>query len=291
MKLKKLIQISLFSCLVLNTAAYADTAAPYKTPKHPYQYKHKYKDRYKDVVYKDVWVRGDHFEGIGALGPAKLHAGNSTVNVTSAEQDTLRQTNANSWSTFAGQLGAGYIHYFPNPPQTGQVAWFTAFEPQLNLYSLVSNSINGQVWRFNSPAFNQLNFDMPFRSLRVMLDGALTVAEWERLSVYAKAGIGFAWNRLSYSDRDNGSGGNDCTNQGLNLNAHTNRNFVWEAGPGVLFAMNARTSVSFEYLYTDLGRVQTAASGNTGSIPTPAVSAAKFRLKSQTALLGLHIAV
>lgn len=245
----------------------------------------------------------DHWELIGAPGIAKLHANDGLLGITSSETDRLVQTNASSWNTFAGQLGIGYIHYFHHKKHSAKhsekqynlekypkhVKWFTAIEPELNLYGLSSNSIKGNVWRFNNSNFNELTYDMPLHSLRLMLDGALTVATWRRLSIYGIGGIGVAWNRIGYSDTD--SNVVPCTNQVLNLKSHTSTNFAWEAGIGATLDLNDRFGVSFEYLYTSLGRVATSANGTSGTITTPIISAAHFNLNSQTALLGLHVAL
>ena len=109
---------------------------------------------------------------------------------------------------------------------------------------------------------------MPIKSTRVMLDGALTIVTVKkRLSLYAKGGIGNAWNRASYSDMANGD--SSCTLQGLKLNTATHSNFAWEAGAGLIYAFNHRVGLSLEYLYADLGTMKTSATGNTGTIMTP----------------------
>jgi opacity protein-like surface antigen len=258
-------------CIVaLNGAAFASTP------------KHSYKD------YKDMPLRSsNHFEVIGAGGLAKLRAGNSTYAVTGDETDTLVQTNENQWSTLAGQLGGGYVYYFySNRRHTNHLRWFPSIEPQLNLYQLSSDSIEGNVLRFGS--YNQGTFDIPVRSTRLMLDAALTIAAWKQYSVYVKGGIGHAWTRLSYNDSINTEPGCDMD---LTLSSHTNSNFVWEAGAGVLYDINNRFGVSLEYLYANLGTVKTSVHGSVGTFTLPLVNAPSFHLRAQTVLLGLHIAV
>lgn len=233
----------------------------------------------------------NHFEVIAGLGIAKLNAGNSELGVTSSETDKLVQTNPNAWNTFGAQLGVGYIHYFGDARQyADKVQWFPSIEPEVNLYYLSSSSIKGDVWRFNDPNFNQLKYDIPLHSTRLMLDAALTVASWKKLSVYAIGGIGNAWNRIGYSDQDKDTS-TPCTDQRLNLNKNTRAHFSWEAGAGLTYAANTRVSFSLEYLFTYLGTVQTSGSGYTGTITAPVIVPAHFNLRSQTALLGLHIAL
>ena len=197
--------LSYLACYLAANAAFAST--PAKTlPTQKHEYKHTYlikgEPHYKGAFQPEK--PRNHFEVIGAGGIAKLNAGNSQLGVTSSETDTLHQTNSNSWNTLAGQLGVGYVYYFRNAQQYPEhVQWFSSIEPQLNLYQLSSNSIDGNVLRFNNPNFNQLTYDIPFHSTRLMLDAALTVATWKKLSLYAIAGIGNAWNRASYSDTSN----------------------------------------------------------------------------------------
>lgn len=232
----------------------------------------------------------NHIDIIGAIGVANLAAGNGSLGVTSSETDTLVQTNGNNWNTLAAQLGVGYVHYLRNyNPYSDQVQWFTAIEPELNGYYLGQNSINGDVWRFGSPNFNDMTYNMPIDSYRLMLDGALTVVSKRQYSLYAIGGIGNAWNRVGYNDADRN--GIPCADQFLNLNSTTHSSFAWEAGAGLSYAFNNRFSLSLEYLYADLGNVQTSGTGFTGTITTPVLVPANFKLTSQAALFGLHVAI
>jgi len=277
---KKGISYLLLCGFVLSSAVYASGPTIYKD-------KHHYKD-YKDMPAQSY----NHFEVIGAGGIAKLDAGNGTLGVTSSEKDSLVQTNSNNWNTQAAQLGVGYIYYFGHAtPYSENAQWFTSIEPQVNLYYLASNSINGYVSRFQNPSYSGISFDIPLHSTRLMLDAALTAVSWRRLSLYGIAGIGEAWNRISYSDSVNNNAGSSCPNQRVSLGSNTNTNFVWEAGLGLNFEASQRVGVSLEYLYTHLGTVKASGGGNEGSVTSPVISSPSFNLKSQTALLGLHIAI
>ncbi len=244
-----------------------------------------YKGDYKGANYTFTETPG-HFEILGGPSISQLNAGNSSVGVTSTETDELVQTNSSNWNTFGGQLGAGYLYYFGNAiPDSDKVQWFPTVEPELNVYQLTSNSIDGNVIRYNNPAFGRFTFDIPVHSTRLMLDGALTVASWRQYSLYGIGGIGIGWTRLNYNDR----GDSTCPDQ-LKISAKTNTNFVWEVGAGLNFAVNNRVGISLEYLYTDLGRVSTSSNGYIGSFSVP-VSPPSFRLKAQTGLIALHIAI
>lgn len=235
-------------------------------------------------------VTANHFEVIGAAGVASLMAGNSYLGVTSSETDTLVQTNSNDWNTFTGQLGIGYVYYLGGAEQySDKVQWFPMIEPELNGYYLGKGTIKGDVWRFGDPAFNEMTYKMSVESTRLMFDTALTIVSKRQYSLYAIGGIGNAWNRVGYRDADHN--GMPCPDQFLNLNSTTRSSFVWEAGAGLSYAFNNRFALSLEYLYTDLGRVKTPGSGFTGAITTPVLVPADFKLSSQAALLGLHIAI
>jgi opacity protein-like surface antigen len=239
-----------------------------------------------------------HFEVIGGLGGAQLDTGNSELGVTQSETDKLVQTNTNTWNTWVGQFGLGYIFYLGTTFRDfDQVQWFPFLEPELNLEQLSNNNITGDVWRFNSPAFNDLTFNTSLNSTRLMADAALTIASYKHFSIYAIGGIGSAWNRLKYSDTDNsGSGSGDtggpCSDQRLSLNHNTSTHFAWETGVGLTYAFNNRIGLSVEYQYVNLGNATTSANGNTGTITKPVLVAAQFNnLTSQTVLAALHIAL
>lgn len=161
-------------------------------------------------------------------------------------------------------------------------------EPQLNLYFNDYDNI-GDVYRFGSPAFVELNYKERILSTRLMFDLAVTVLSKQQLSIYVKGGIGNAWNNVTYSDTANGS--INCNIQGLKLGDRITRSFVWEAGAGVIYALNDVVGISFEYLYTDFGRIKNPGSGNTGAITMPTITPASFSLRAQTFLLGVHAAV
>lgn len=232
----------------------------------------------------------NHIDIIGALGVASLSVNDGYLGVTSSEIDRLVQTNGNDWNTFAAQAGIGYVYYLRNyDPFSDQAQWFTAIEPELNGYYLGQSSIKGDVWRFGSPEFNDMTFNMPIDSYRLMLDGALTVVSKKQYSLYAIGGIGNAWNRVGYSDADRN--GIPCADQFLDLNSTTHSSFAWEVGAGLSYAFNNRIALSLEYLYADLGSIKTPGTGFTGTITAPVLDPANFKLTSQAALLGLHIAI
>lgn len=230
-----------------------------------------------------------YFELIGAGSVSQVQAGNGELGITSNETDRLVQTNDNTLNSWGGQLGVGYVYYIMNARKCSPcVQWFPMIEPEINVYYSKYQNL-GDVYRFDSVAFNDLTYNMPIRSTRVMLDAALTLASWCQYSVYAIGGVGNAWNRVSYSDTFNDDG--SCSEQNISLSSRTTSHFAWEAGLGLTYAINNCIGVSAEYLYTDFGNLETSGSGNTGTITTPLISPASFNLHTQAVLLGLHVAI
>jgi opacity protein-like surface antigen len=229
-----------------------------------------------------------HFEVIGAGSLSNVNASNGTLTVTSSERDKLNQTNDNAWTSWGGQLGAGYVYFIGHAVEfSNTVQWFPTIEPELNVYFNKYNNA-GQVWRFGSPAFNQLTYNMPIYSTRLMLDGALTVISKSESSAYVIGGIGNSWNRAKYSDKDNS--GDVCNTASIGLNGHSRSHFVWEVGAGVAYVINNRTNLFLEYLYTDYGRLTASGGGSTGAITAP-MTTANFNLQTQAVLLGVHMSV
>jgi hypothetical protein len=133
----------------------------------------------------------DHFEVTGSLGIANFRADDSLLGVTSDETNKLVQTNANQWDAFGAQIGGSYVHYLHGAQRySPQVQWFSSTEPQINLYYLGNADIEGDVWRFRDPRFNQLTFDAPIHSTRLMFDVALNIVSRKQLSLYAIGGLG-----------------------------------------------------------------------------------------------------
>ena len=220
------------------------------------------------------------------LGIAGLRANDTNLGVTESETDKL--VNKDAWGTFAAQLGIGYVYYFRDSQQySDQTQWFPSIEPELNVYYLGGNSgLKGDVWRYGESQYNDLTYKASVNSVRLMFDAALTIVSHKHFSLYAKGGIGDAWNRMGYIDKDNDG---LPTNQRLNLNSHARSNFAWEVGGGLNCAFNDRIGLSLEYLYADLGKAKSSAAGSYGTITEPVIIPADFRIKAQTVLLGLHV--
>jgi opacity protein-like surface antigen len=233
-------------------------------------------------------ISPNHFEVHGAIGIANIRAKDSLLGVTRSEIDKLVQTNDGHWGTGL-QLGLGYVFYRPNALLfPDHIQWLTAIEPQLNLnFIALSSGIRGDVWRFRDPNFKDLSYTMPFSSLRLMADGALTLASLKGFSVYAKGGIGPSWNTIRYQDSENFFTLNP--EQFLILDENHRYQFAWEAGGGLTYAFNKKVALSLEYLYANLGRMRVSSTGDTGNITEPLIVPGLFRVNTQSLLLSLRI--
>ena len=115
------------------------------------------------------------------------------------------------------------------------------------IYSgLARKSIKGDVWRFGDPSFNDMTYNMPIESYRLMFDTALTIVSKRQYSLYAIGGIGNAWNPVGYNDADRN--GMPCPDQFLNLNSTTRSSFAWEVGGGLSYALSNRFALFFGIL-------------------------------------------
>lgn len=90
--------------------------------------------------------------------------------------------------------------------KTGEVQWFNAINPQLNVYYLGNGDIEGDVWRFESPDWNQMDYSMDFDSTRLMFDLGINIVTIEKFSLYAIGGAGLSWNNTQLNATPNQTG-------------------------------------------------------------------------------------
>jgi outer membrane autotransporter protein len=260
-------------CLLLSCTVFAYPS--YK------KYSHDYKNEIPIVL-----ENPNHFEVIAALGISNVDAGNSYMDVTSSETDRLVQTNGNRWNTWVGQLGVGYVFYFPNKQRfSPNTQWLPSLEPQLNFY-YSDNRIEGDIYRFNDPAFNEFSYTSTITTSRLMLDAALTIVSKNAYSLFVIAGIGDAWSKINYHDAVNGT--DTCNLSALSSSDRHQSNFVWELGAGIAYAFNDRANLSLEYLYTDFGSLKLPGSIQSSLLTTP-IAPSSFNLNTHAVLLGLHV--
>jgi hypothetical protein len=228
----------------------------------------------------------NHVDVIFAAGLAGVHVRDSHIQVAENEVYRLSQTNSYSWAYSAGEAGLGYVFYFVDGPKiSSEWRWFPSFEPVLNVVK--SNPIiRGTVYPnfiLNIPI--GLTFKNEVSSTRLMLDADLTIVSKGHFSLYGLFGLGEAWNKLSYR------GAGNPTFPSASLNQSSQTNLAWEIGAGLACALNEKFSLSLEYRYTDLGRVHNSSTGTVTNVTTPQLLGPQFYLYTQTALLGLHVAL
>lgn len=269
------------TCLSLSFSVFASTTHVKSPPRS-----NKTHSNYKGEV---APVSVNHFELIAAGGVGAANVANSYLQVTSSETDTLKQTNSSQWNDPIGQLGAGYLFYLRGGPRiSNDWRWFPIIEPMLNVYYSQLN-VKGDVYRFEDPAFNEFSYNSVIQSTRLMLEAALTIVSKKQFSLYALAGIGESWNRISYNDQGATS---PCPITAVDLDKRNQSNFAWDLGAGVAYAFNPIVSLSLEYLYTNLGTLDlSSSSGDTGNITAPQLGGASANVYTQSVLLGLHVAL
>jgi len=205
-----------------------------------------------------------------AGGFATLAADNMVLYVTEYEHDKAIQTNDDDWKSWTAQVGIGYVI-----PLFNNTQWFTTIEPQINGYFLQGN-INGYVDRFYQYDIDceDVDFQMDLISRRVMFDLALNVATWKNLSVYGIAGIGAAWNTISYHHDA------DEFYLPVYIKGHTQTDFAYEFGGGLSYALLENLSLTAEYLYTGFSDLSLDDSSG--------VESDDFSLNSQAVLFGFN---
>jgi opacity protein-like surface antigen len=236
---------------------------------------------------KQAYTPG-YLEVIAAGNLSNVNTRNSTIAVTRSETDKLVQTNQNAWNSWGGQFGVGYVYFLGQAVEFSQATqWFPKFESEVTVNANKFNN-SGDVWRFKNPAWNQLTYNMPIYSTRLMLDGALTVISRAETSAYVIGGVGNSWNRINYGD--NANPGPGCTNASISLDKNSRSHFVWEVGAGLAYVISGRSNLFLEYLYSDYGTLSASGGGHSGPITAPTLSA-KLNLQTQGVFLGVHVAI
>ncbi|MFA6036942.1 MAG: outer membrane beta-barrel protein [Legionellales bacterium] len=216
-------------------------------------------------------------------GIASLDADSTLIYASDIQTDKISQTNDDDWKSWSVQLGLGYtIPLSDDEYEAEDLTWFPSIQPQINLYYLQGN-IDGYVDRFYQYEgnFSDTDYQSNFESTRLMFDLALTIAAYQNFSVFALAGVGPAWNRVSYDTGVN----NEAQ---LHLNEQNQTNFAYEFGAGVSYALSEQLSITGEYLFTGFTNVELGENGTEGHNIETHVETEDFDLNAQTLLLGLR---
>lgn len=220
---------------------------------------------------------------MGGPGPMRS-AQDIDLDISSVETDKLIQTNSDNWTAWTGQLGTGYIAPLGGAAAySTHVQWFTAVEPQMNVYYL-QGDLKGNVDRYANYAgdFNDNKYTMEIKSTRLMADVALTVASWRRLSTYVIGGIGPSWNSMDYNAPET-----VCV-QEVEMNS-SDVNFAWEVGAGLTYSFNRHFGASLEYLYASIYDLELGDDAEIGEVNSE-IGSDGFDLVAQTVFLGLRYA-
>lgn len=220
-------------------------------------------------------------------GIATLEADDIEIQMTPIEMDTLEQSNASAWDSWTVTAGLGYIFpLFGAKVYSRDVQWFTAIQPQLNVYYL-QGDMDGDVNRFSDfpGEYNDTEYTLEFKSTRLMFDTSLTVASWRMVSIYAIGGVGISWNTIDLDEH-----ASDCVSS-VDLD-NNDTNFVWEVGAGITFAATKHLALSFEYLFTQFENLELGENGTLGDSGSTLseVESESFDLNSQALMLGLRYA-
>ena len=215
------------------------------------------------------------FEVSVAAGPTWGDTSNTYVQSTRIEVDMNHVDNVSTSTSY--QIGVGY-HLFADKLADQQ--YFNDFLVQLNLIHSSESTISGTVWADNNPNIQNQSFKAPYTSTRLMLDLKPTLFSIDRMSFYPIAGLGIAWNRISYSQEL--IDGSDWYT--IDAPAATSKNLAYDLGFGVRGKITENLSATLEYMTTHLGGMEPA-DYSTGA--QPMYDAPNFNVRTDNILFGL----
>ncbi|MFI4954843.1 MAG: outer membrane protein [Gammaproteobacteria bacterium] len=204
---------------------------------------------------------------------SKLYIKSDTPGVPT-EVDTLHDTS--SGNDFIGGAGLSYIL----PLADDKDDFMRDLLIGLDLY-FFNTTRSGEVYLFEDPNANNLDYDLKLKTSRLMLNGELDFfSPWKRLAPYLQGSIGVARVEASYHDYPIG----ETIGGGIRLSEKTNYNFAYSLGAGVKYNFIEDFQLSISYLYTDLGDVETSTkSGDQVILTQPTTD----RLRTSSGLVGL----
>jgi len=218
-----------------------------------------------------------HVELSGAGGMNWLNSEDTHLVISSTETDLNKLSGTTTKGTW--KLGIGYELF---EEQLRQRSYFNRLLLELNVYQ-ASNTIEGNVWQYELPQFNNYTFDAPIPSTRLMLDVKPSLITWNRLSPYLILGVGASWNKVSYDET--ALAGIDPSSA-LSLSEHTQTQLAWDLGVGLNIQIVEDVSLTAEYIYGFLGE----GSPDNNSGKTPYLSEPpSFSYQIQSLLIGLSV--
>jgi opacity protein-like surface antigen len=218
-----------------------------------------------------------HFELSGAGGVNWGNSDNTHLDVSTTETDKLKISSKSTDG--AWKVGLGYEVF---DDQVHQRDFYNSLLLELNVYQ-VSTTIDGDVWQYELPQFNNYTFTAPITSTRLMLDVKPTLTTWNQFSPYLIVGIGSAWNTVSYDET--AMPGVDPSSA-LSLSSHTRVQVALDLGLGLNVTATEHVSLMAEYIYAYLGKATPEKTATNGFV---LVEAPNFSYKTQTLLLGVSV--
>jgi opacity protein-like surface antigen len=212
-----------------------------------------------------------------AAGPSWSHAHDTSLVVSPFETDSVLVTNVTKGTVI--KAGIGY-HFFQE--RLKQRKFFNDLLVEFNI-SHNSETIHGDVWRYQNPAFNNFTFEAPVATTRAIIDVKPGLFTKDRATFYPIVGVGAAWSDVSYLEHVTAS--NTDPNSYHSLGTDTNVNISYDLGAGVRIALFKHISGSIEYIYTSLVDLTPASESTTNAA---LVSPPEFTLYNQSVLVGLN---
>lgn len=213
----------------------------------------------------------------GALGNSWYHSNNSTIQITTDEEDLNKVSSLPSNISFSVGVGT---HLLPDLFQ-GQRA-VTGLATQLNYYYGVS-SVKGDVWGFSSPDVDNWTFRAPFSSSRLMLDLKPEFYRYKGVTPYGILGVGAAWTQMSYHEDPLSS--DVALASAVTLNGHSNITVAYDLGVGLSTPLTSQLDIAVEYLYTSIGQLSPS---NYFTSLQSMVRPPSFAVSSQNLMLRLN---
>lgn len=205
-------------------------------------------------------VSPHHLYVLGQLGAVKPSSDESRVVVTPIETDTLNQTK-NPWR-LTGGVGVGYL-YTPNC--SGGACVISGVSLGADAYYLQAKP-QGTVYQFGVPALNNYTYEMPIKSTRVMADLRVFSKTYYHIGIFALAGIGPSWNKISYQEVPVSG---IPANTDVDLDSKTKTKFTYQFGGGLFANISRHFAVLVSYQYTNFGTLSTSTNSSNFTLVNP----------------------
>lgn len=213
-----------------------------------------------------------------ALGPSWFHASSADITVSAFETDRAVVTTTPMWPTY--RLGVGYFF-----EKVGPSEYLMDILLQLNWYNSQTN-IEGNVWQYQEPIFNNFTFQAPLTNNRLMFDIKPTLFSFEGFSFYPIVGLGVSWSTLSYRERISQPG--IPSDSFISLKSQTNTTFSYDLGVGVGHHFTPHFGVSVEYLYNNMNNLSPSIASNAVYSQVTILSPPRFGVSNQNVLFGIN---